>query len=612
MHPDDILAQHEQTFARNIDALRQVDPHLSATLTELPLPDHVKLATGRDGAATYRLQGPDGAEQWFGRTSMPTVSARGILASFDPGDANVALPGIGSGQELRLLARWLGPHQAIFVLEADPVQLKLALRLHDLTGPLVNRRVVLICGDDAESKLIEFCHRHEGFHPPSRMLGWPWQEPAVQQHFSDMLSRAGKAITPARNEALVVLRKKAADCRGRCPLPESPRLAVLSVTPNWRVSRLGEDLLAAAEQLAWPCTAVLMNTPMVANMLPHIRAVTEPVPDLAVLLGHTRRNLPVMPDGVPAITWLAPGAAPDGKMIESLGPDDGCVVMTSLTRRRLIDGGLSDDRILALPPAANLGRFGDAPPEPGQFEATDCDVAMIAEAANVDPEACGLKLTTHQALWRALDELIRHNVDRYHDALLEELFKQAERRSSVKLSDQQVRSRLMEMAGAALAPTLLRLVMIQALREAGVRVGLWGAGWGWCKQLEDVYHGSVVSDAHRLAIYRAAGLALVIEPGGRAGQELFDAVACRAAVLTHVPVHRSDFDSVAALFELGGEVIGFADRGQLVAQVGRLLTDGDARGRIGQAAHDRLTRQHLYSHRLEQFARWLRARSDGG
>jgi len=612
MHADDILAQHEQTFARNIDALRQVDPDLSATLTELPLPDHVKLTTGRDGAATYRLQGPDGTEQWFGRTSMPTVSARGILAGFDPGDANVALPGIGSGQELSLLARWLGPHQAIFVLEDDPLQLKLALRLHDLTGPLLAGRVVLVCGEDLESKLIEFCRRHEGVHPPSRMLGWPWQDPVVRQHLTDMLSRAGKTITAGRNEAFVALREKAGACRGRRSLPELPRLTVLSVTPNARVSRLGEDLRAAAEQLAWPCTAVLMNTPTVANLLPHARAVTEPLPDAAVLLDHTRAILPVIPDGVPALTWLGPGAGPDGKTIESLGPDDGCVVMTSQTRRRLIDGGLSEERTLALPPAANLGRFAEAPSEAKQFEATDCDVAMIAEAANVDPEACGLKLTTHQTLWRALDELIRSNVDRYHDGLLEELFKQTERRSGVKLSDQQVRSQLMEMAGAALAPTLSRLGMIEALREAGVRVGLWGAGWDWCKQLEEVYHGSVVSDAHRLAIYRGSKLALVVEPGGRAGQELFDAVACRATVLAHVPVHRSDFDSVAALFELGGEIVGFADRRQLIAQVRRLLADGDARGRIGRAARDRLTRQHLYSHRLEQLARWLRARSDGG
>ena len=187
MHSDDILTQHEQTFARNVDALRQVDRDLSATLTELLLPDHVKLATGRDGATTYRLQGPDGAEQWFGRSSMPTVSASGILAGFDPGDANVALPGIGSGQELSLLATWLGPHQAIFVLESDALQLKLALRLHDLTSPLMNRRVVLICSEDPESKLIEFCRRHEGVHPPSRMLGWPWQDPAARQHVTDEL-----------------------------------------------------------------------------------------------------------------------------------------------------------------------------------------------------------------------------------------------------------------------------------------------------------------------------------------------------------------------------------------------------------------------------------------
>jgi hypothetical protein len=352
-----------------------------------------------------------------------------------------------------------------------------------------------------------------------------------------------------------------------------------------------------------------MDTPANGSLIPHCRAAVEFQADVFILLDHVRPVLPALPERVPAVTWLSPAAAPDHDLARALGPRDRCVAMTSKVCRELRHVGLREDRMLILPPAANLDRYQDPAPGVGACRPPSCDVVMIAEAANVDPEACGLKMTSHQVLWKALAEVIRQNADRYHDSMLPELFAQAERRTSVHLTDESVRGELLDRARLVLGPTLQRLGMVEALLRAGRSVGLWGPGWDWCETLKEVWHGSVLSDYQRLQIYRGGKLALYVDPGGRAGQELFDALACGAVVLVKSCPPYEAVDNPAALFDMKSELVGFADRRHLVALAGGLLNDAKAREEVAARARQRLAAQHLYVHRLQALRNHLRSQS---
>ena len=98
---------HEQVLRANIEALRAVDASLAERLEGTMIPDWVRPAVGRDGSKTWQLTKPGGSAEWFGRTSMPTISAEGLLSEFDVGAGNVALAGIGSGCAAKLLVERL-------------------------------------------------------------------------------------------------------------------------------------------------------------------------------------------------------------------------------------------------------------------------------------------------------------------------------------------------------------------------------------------------------------------------------------------------------------------------------------------------------------------------
>ncbi|MFQ6048596.1 MAG: hypothetical protein ACE5K7_04460, partial [Phycisphaerae bacterium] len=347
----------------NLEALGQADAHLAERLAGLAVADRACPARGRDGSVTFRLTEPDGQQRWFGRTSMPTISAAALLANFEPGGGNVALVGIGCGLEAKLLAQRMGPHQAIFVLETDPLKLALALRLYDLSGPIRQRRIVLLLSEQPEQALLEFCCQHDGFLPPGRMLSWPWLEPAGRQQATDMLSRAGKIISRRHQQQLGRLAELAGRHAARRPLPAAPRVVILSTSPIRRVSRLGQDLHEAARELGWASGIVLMDSPANANLLAHCRAAVEGRPDLLILIDHARRQLPTVPAGVPAVTWLSPHAVPDAGLVESMAAGDRCVASTSAAGERLLRAGLASERVLVLPPAANIRRYEACQPD---------------------------------------------------------------------------------------------------------------------------------------------------------------------------------------------------------------------------------------------------------
>lgn len=193
-------------WLHNLEALRPVDPACADRLAALPIPSSVQPAVGRDGSTTWRICRDAGRIEWFGRTSMPTVSAESLLAGFQPGLGNVALGGIGSGREAWLLPERLGRHRSVVVLETDPLNLALALRLWDIADALRARQVVLLLARDLNGlreALLQFCCQHPGFELPTRLLAWPWRSKADNQACTALIEQVAGRLRPLRSEALL-------------------------------------------------------------------------------------------------------------------------------------------------------------------------------------------------------------------------------------------------------------------------------------------------------------------------------------------------------------------------------------------------------------------------
>ena len=114
---------------------------------------------------------------------MPSVSAPALVGAFQSDGRNVMLPVIGTGREALIIEPRLPAHCALFVCEANPLLLKLALHLHDLSEPLRRRRLVLLCGDDVAAALSEFFAAHCGFEfPQQRFVSKDKSQPEADKY----------------------------------------------------------------------------------------------------------------------------------------------------------------------------------------------------------------------------------------------------------------------------------------------------------------------------------------------------------------------------------------------------------------------------------------------
>ena len=138
-------------YHRNQAALRAFQPSVAAILDEVAIPEEVKPATGRDGSDTFLIPDETGRHVWFGGSSMPGISAAEIFAGFRGDGSNASLPGVLTGVEPLVVAGQMAAHTALFVVEQDPLQLKLAMHLRDYSDLFAGGRLVFV--------LIEFVGR---------------------------------------------------------------------------------------------------------------------------------------------------------------------------------------------------------------------------------------------------------------------------------------------------------------------------------------------------------------------------------------------------------------------------------------------------------------------
>lgn len=155
-----------------------MDPELAARLADVDLSlFNPTLTRTRDERTSFRFTRPDGRPEWLGRTSVPGVRAAALLEQFDPGEANVLLPGFGEGTEVGTLLKTLEPHRVVFVWETDPVTVRLVLALHDYAADLAAERLVILqCpAEELARTLTDWLIRHPTRSCPGRLMVWPWQ-----------------------------------------------------------------------------------------------------------------------------------------------------------------------------------------------------------------------------------------------------------------------------------------------------------------------------------------------------------------------------------------------------------------------------------------------------
>jgi spore maturation protein CgeB len=143
-----------------------------------------------------------------------------------------------------------------------------------------------------------------------------------------------------------------------------------------------------------------------------------------------------------------------------------------------------------------------------------------------------------------------------------------------------------------------RIRLLERLMASGIPLRLYGPGfprWAGSTPLRDVHTGRFAFTEEKARVFRSAAVVLNnLHPAEIHGvnARLFEAASCGAAVLTEFR------PALPELFEIGTEVLAFADFGELLSQAEQLLGDASIGAKLGDAAALRAHESHTYDKRL--------------
>lgn len=586
--------QSETVFDTNIAALRAVDADLADRLASLTLPPEIVPTMARDGSPTYKIRAPAG-ERWFGFTSMPTVSGPALLRSFDPGDGNVLLAGIGQGIEARLMVDSLGANRAVFVLERDPLMVALALRLHDVSAAIEHGRLPLLVGEDPVASLVRFLIEHEGYTAPTRMLGWPWMSQTELDEMKGLLERSADQAARHRATALAeVIEQLAVEYSSDRPLPDRPRTLVICPHARSDICRFAADVLRGLDGLDWPAEGWLGNNPQAGHPLALARRLLAHRPDMVVLIDAVRAGFAaVLPASIPLATWFTPWARVPSTVADGIGAQDRVFAMTAAARSALVAAGLDADRVQWLGPALPSPPSVELSPD----HAFAFDVVAVSDAPPLDAASQGLTLGSHRSLWEIAQRMIKAEVERYTAADVQRILKRAEAETGASFEDAAFRQDISDRINAVLGQTLVGRAAYEAAVQAGVPLAIAGRGWERYAELASACRGAPPGQGPS-GVYASAKIVLHVDVTGNVTPQLLAAASSGAAVVARAhPTDQADC-GLSQLLRPGSEVLTFTRHSEMIRHLKQLLNDEPARRAMAERARTRLAEAHTMAHRL--------------
>ena len=631
MQTEALTSEMHSCYSRNMAALTARQPTVAVTVAATATPDFVVAATGRDGTPSFRMEDARGqsqsASRWLGGSSMPGISAREIFAGFVSDGRNVILPGVLTGVEPLVLAEKLPPHAAVFVVEEDPVQLKLVLCAHDYAELIAAGRIVFVLGGaetgrapgapgldctgglrDPASWFCQFFEAHPGYELPIHLLPVPQRTSA---QIAGLVGRLGR--------------------RSRGVLPGVPSVAVLGVDPTPGSLAQARRIERALTLLKWPHSTCVPDAPERCHLAARLAAVEQVNADM-ILLTNTAGGLKIQnshlvarqagfPSDLPVASWLLPGSRHQAP--STLSADSSQVYFASglSVYDALIGAGCRSDMIeqcgvaadtIAFRPLGRQAGFGSRQaglpgPPGGKSRAHNADVVVIADLPDARAEGCNITLDSHVALWRALTEVVRRHVDEGLSGMSEALLSEAEQMSHTTVREPEVRDQFVRLLQDRLVPAGRAGAVVEALRGAGHRVGVWGLNWPRLGGDVDVRCGPIPGVETLNQIFNTVGVVVIADPLPWGVQSALDAIASGAAVVCSggAEPFKKEHPCLTAIQEC---LHLFETMGDLIRHVDSLVNVSRKRGENALAATELIRGEHSVCRRLEQIADTIRRR----
>ena len=596
-----------ESYRDNLAALSAVQPEIAALVDAAPVPEGIIPATGRDGSNTFLIPTEHGRNVWFGGSSMPTISAPALFESFRSDGANVLLPGVLTGLEPRILADKLPAFAALFVIEEDPLAIKLAFHLYDYVNLISSGRLVFLEAGDLVQSLRTFFEAHPGYELPKHLLNVPHCPPAKMSELQRRFETAGEAVIQVQSRVV----SACVDALGQRtfgPPPDRPRVAVLGVDATPDSIELAGRIVRGLARLDWPQAACVPDSPGNCHLAARLQTVERLSAELVLAVNRgAERMQSFLPSGLPVATWvlsetcarqIAPEELPEGHLVFA-GSNE---IADTLVR-----AGLSRDAIELCSVGADDTIYKPLEVARRQRSTPRVDVAVLMDLPDDRPEAVNLTLASHLALWRAMHTAVQANVDRYGDALADELLDRAQKDSGTTLRDAALSDQFAELLRTRIAPAHLGRHAAETLIAEGYRLSVWGANWPASWQREKLWPGPIPNDQSLNRLFNTVGV--VVLPGSSLidVQRALDALAAGARVICRAPDEPFE-QQHPALASLTPHLYFYRTSRELSETVGKLCASAMRAGTRSDAARRMILEGHTVAQRLLAIVRSLRKR----
>ncbi len=604
-----LAAEKSDCYRKNIAALQTFQPAVADEVEAVSIPPGVATATGRDGSKTFLLPVENAPQAWFGASSMPTISAVQTLGGVRGDGHNVILPGIFTGLEPIVILERVPPHSALFVLEADPLNLKLAMRLHDYTSFIDQRRLVFVPGEGVQivESLAAFFGHHSGFELPVHLLPAPQCSPAYLARLQGYIERAGEIVTDAAAERVEALKHW---IRQRSPraIPDQPRVVLLCIDPTPVVLDHAHRAQRALTKLGWPHTVCVPDAPDRCHLSARLQAVIDAGAELILMIngdGGLMRSL--VPDDLPIVVWYVPGAILNLPLQDEgvLGPapHDIVAATSQALHDRLIDAGVPVPNLLRLDVAADDVAYHPIDSSHPEAAAPAPHVAILSDHPDDRPESCDIGHASHVALWNAIQQQAVRYVDENGMVAAQRLLEDAERKTEITLETTEVRTHFIDLINTHIIPATLARVAADALRNTGCSVQLWGRHWHPPQRDPNETGRDIPTGPQLNSVFHGAGIVLIPDALPASIQTALDALAAGVAVILRAPT-LPFAQSYPGLESLAPFIHFYTAAHQLPQLIAQLTTDDSA---SATPPHD-TTRSTLVAARSAALARHSVAR----
>ena len=596
-------------YRRNLAALADFQPYVASMVKATPVPDDVVPATGRDGCSTFRLSSSHGRREWLGRSSMPSVSAAALFGEFRYDGGNVLLPAVLTGLEIRVLADRMPPFAALFVVEEDPVALKLATHLYDYADLIAARRLVFLRLDRIIDDLRNVFEVHPGFELPKHLLTVPHCSSGRMDTLRRHLEDAGAAALGAQASVVSSCVQRLGE-RTFQRLPERPRVAVLTVDPRSSTSAQVDRIARALDRLGWPRETCAADAPDHSHVAARLRAIDRERADWVLMVNSPAGHLSsLLPPGLPLASWfLSKSGIESSRFIESAHPHVAFAASRSIANA-LAQSGMGTDAIVRGEPGADDLIGGEVESAPPKEPSAGMRLAVLMDLPDDRVEAVNLALPSHRALWRAMQAVVSKNTDRSPDTPAERLLELAQRQSGTTLREDDIRSQFVHLLRTRIAPACAGRAAVEAVVARGWNVSVWGTDWAHHVPRKGLWRGSIPVGKAFARLLDDVDVVVLPTLTVEAVQSALDALSMG----THVVCRASSepfMREYPGLEAVKPYLCFYQRRAELADAVSRLLIDWFGWQDRVRAARELIRKKHTVSSRLRAMADHVRERYD--